>query len=142
VQRSQVPREQSRAHYRAKVAEITFIRKLSDPDHIKYTVQLGDNLWRIAQAQLIDPRIFIVLEDLNGIHDRPIWPGKTIELPQLADLCAQMLVDSTRVRPGDNLWAISNRRGHLISGATLNLRSGNPNLIFPYESVDQASAAH
>ncbi len=82
----------------------------------EYTVEHGDNLGRIAQRN--GTRVAI-LRQMNNLRDDLIRVGQILRLPVTGDEPALSAthqarparLESYEVRPGDSLWAISQRTG-------------------------------
>ncbi|MEN1940422.1 LysM peptidoglycan-binding domain-containing protein [Luteimonas sp. MJ246] len=90
-----------------------------------YTVQSGDSLWAIANANNTD---WQTLAQLNGLRDaNTIHPGQVLQLPG----GAQADPGSYTVRNGDTLSGIASRLG--TNWQTLSRLNGlgDPNMIYP-----------
>ncbi len=114
----------------------------------------GDNLWRIAKGQLGDgskwSQIYDMNRDVLGNNPGMIHTGVKLQLPGSEVASADYVV-----RPGDNLWSIS--QSHLGSGdhwseiyhANENVIGSNPGALHPGQHIslsgghaDQSIVAH
>lgn len=54
----------------------------TSPSYTEYTVQRGDTLWKIAQAQLGSGSRYREIVSLNGLQNETVYPGQVIRLPK------------------------------------------------------------
>ena len=52
------------------------------PTYREYTVQRGDSLWKIAQAQLGSGSRYREIVSLNNLQNETVYPGQVIRLPK------------------------------------------------------------
>lgn len=119
--------------YDHRTGEITFIKELKNPRPRMHTVSAGESLWTIAQRYGLDPYSYIYIEDLNGLQGKKLQPGQQVEIPLQAEFCQAVVVNDALVRPGDSILGINRRK--LFKPDYSKLRSGNPDLIYPYEAI-------
>jgi hypothetical protein len=128
--------------YTQRKQEIEFIRELAIPSPRTYVTRRGDNLWQIAKEFYMDPRIYIHLEDLNLMRKKPLPIGRSITLPLLYELCADVAINDSLVRPTDTIEKIRSRHGAAFHPRARDFRSGSLNLIYPYEGIRLSSPGH
>lgn len=103
-------------------------------------VKNGDRLWDIAKDKLGDGYAFLAIAARNHISPRSyLRPGTVLVVPSRCDLCKQR--DSHDMALiGSALETLADAKGiprHAVR--QIKTLSGNPNLIYPYESIDFSS---
>jgi LysM domain len=129
-----LPAKLGQLAYTLRKAEIAYLRDLKTPAPRAYQVLRGESLWSIAAKTYTDPRIHVYLEDLNHLRRKRLAIGQVISLPLLSELCANVVVNDSLVRPRDTVFGIRHRHAGLEPKAS-QFRSRNLNLIYPYEGI-------
>ena len=85
----------------------------TSPSYTEYTVQLGDTLWKIAQAQLGSGSRYREIMELNGLTSEALTPGQVLRIPgsgsggsSTPSTPAPTYREYT-VQRGDSLWKIA-----------------------------------
>ncbi|WP_168879113.1 LysM peptidoglycan-binding domain-containing protein [Rhizobium sp. P28RR-XV] len=121
--------------YAIRVGEIAYIKDLAIPKPRVHEVKSGESIWRIAKGYRLDPHIYLRVEDINGLRGKPIRPGDKIIVPLLYEACEAIVIQDSLVRPADSVYKINARKLEGFRPKPSDLRSGNLNLIYPYESI-------
>lgn len=83
------------------------------PTYREYTVQRGDSLWKIAQAQLGDGSRYREIMELNGLTSEALTPGQVLRIPGGGSGGSSTPSTPTptyreyTVQRGDSLWKIA-----------------------------------
>ena len=85
----------------------------TSPSYTEYTVQRGDTLWKIAQAQLGSGSRYREIMELNGLTSEALTPGQVLRIPgsgsggsSTPSTPAPTYREYT-VQRGDSLWKIA-----------------------------------
>lgn len=85
----------------------------TSPSYTEYTVQRGDTLWKIAQAQLGSGSRYREIMELNGLTSEALTPGQVLRIPgsgsggsSTPSAPAPTYREYT-VQRGDSLWKIA-----------------------------------
>lgn len=140
VQTDQIAGRNARSEFRKRAGEIAYIKGLSHDQPDRYVVARGESLWKILARRYPDPRIFIMVEDINHLRRRKLVSGEAILIPQLWQVFARVGPTPTMVAPGDSIWSLRKRRGGNLEVRASDFRSGRLGKIYPYESLGTAYA--
>ncbi|RVE96408.1 hypothetical protein CN172_20490 [Sinorhizobium meliloti] len=121
--------------------EIDFLKSLSEVGPAQYHVRTGDSWWSITKEHYKDPRLFIMIAEYNQRAPDMLRVGETVQLPRWYELCQKLKPNKLFVRDGQTLWE-KRQLGDIPSAASVTTRSGNPNLIYPYEELKVQPPAH
>ncbi|MER8475709.1 LysM peptidoglycan-binding domain-containing protein [Mesorhizobium sp. M1163] len=135
VQQTTIPSFFGPTAYAIRLGEIAYIKDLAIPKPRVHEVKSGESIWRIAEGYRLDPHIYLRIEDINGLRGKLIRPGDKIIVPLLYEACEAIVVQDRLVRPTDSVYKINLRKPGGFHPKRRGLRSGNLNLLYPYETI-------
>jgi len=86
--------------------------------------------------------MYLMLEDTNNLRHKKLKVGAQIVLPLLYELCDQSQNQNELVRPLDSISKLRERIGSGYHPVARQFRSGNLNLIYPWEGTAISTPTH
>jgi hypothetical protein len=118
------------------------IAQISKCEESTLEVKRGDRLWDIAKRELGDGYAFLAIAARNHIDPKAyLHPGMMLVVPSRCDLC-QERDNHDMALIGSALESLARAKGiplHVVRH--VKTLSGNPDLIYPYESIAFSSGA-